>query len=226
MTLSALPASRSSSRPARRMVIALVGIDGAGKTTAAAALGRLLGTTIPTMVLANPAGRRTMTAWTAQLGVAVPPRVLDLIESVVRVTNVLANHVRARRFGGVVILDRHLHCQQALRAARGLPHGRLLAVLARMLPAPDVVVFLDVSPEEAVRRITARGVDSERVEDLRAYRDGYLGLPGVAGFRRVEADGPLLGVLDELEDIVAGWRARPVPPPRAIGRFRQLAAQR
>ncbi|MHA7283932.1 AAA family ATPase [Arthrobacter sp. TMS2-4] len=201
------PRARTSSRsscPSRRFVVALVGIDGAGKTTAASALGRILATTTPTMVLANPSGRRTMTAWTARLGLSVPSRVLDLLESGVRVVNVLTNHLRARRFDGVVILDRNLHCQQALRATRGLQRSRLLDALARWLPAPDVVVFLDVSPEEAFRRIAARGTDTERLDDLRAYRDGYLGLPDVAGFRRVDADGPLPGVLEELEEVVAG----------------------
>ncbi len=206
----------------RRFVVALVGIDGAGKTTAASALGGLLGTTTPTMVLANPSGRRTMTAWTARLGLDVPPRSLDLLESVVRAVNVLTNHLRAHRFDGVVILDRHLHCQQALRTTRGLPRGRFLAALARTLPAPDVVVFLDVSPEEALRRITARGADTERVEHLRAYRDAYRGLPEFAGFRRVDADGAQPRVVEELEGIVGGagrvaaWCATADRPPRGV----------
>lgn len=210
----------------RRVVVALVGIDGAGKTTAASALGRLLGTTTPTLVLANPSGRRTMTAWTARLGLSVPPRILDLLESLVRAVNVLTNHLRAHRFDGVVILDRHLHCQQALRTTRGLPRGRFLAALTRMLPASDVVVFLDVSPEEAFRRIVVRGADTERVEDLRAYRAGYLGLPEFDGFRRVDADGPLPGVLDELEEIVTGEGRHLEPLPRATGRSRLIVSRR
>ncbi len=209
MTSRVEPDDRPSRPPVRRLVVALVGIDGAGKTTAASALGGLLGTTMPTMVLANPSGRRTMTAWTARLGLAVPPRILDLLESAVRVVNVAANHLRARRFDGVVILDRHLHCQQALRSTRGLPRGAFLTALTRVLPAADVVVFLDVSPEEAVRRIVERGTDTERVDDLRAYRDGYLGLPEFGGFRRVDADGSLPAVLDQLEEIVVGGAQRP-----------------
>jgi dTMP kinase len=74
--------------------------------------------------------------------------------------------------------------------------------MTRSAPAVDAVVFLDVSPEEAHRRITARGTDTATLEDLRAYRDGYLGLPGFDGFHRVAADAPLLAVLDDLEEVV------------------------
>ncbi len=147
-----------------------------------------------------------MTAWFEGTGVSVPPRLLDLAESIVRSANTVANHVRARRFDGVVIMDRHLYCQQALRTARGLGRGRVLAALTRVLPAPDTVVFLDVAPEEAHRRITARGTDAESLEDLRAYRDGYLSLPEYTGFHRVAADAPLLAVLDDLEDLISDLR--------------------
>ncbi|MHA7179130.1 AAA family ATPase [Arthrobacter sp. MDB2-24] len=208
MTMSAMrPGSRSS---ARRVVV-LVGIDGAGKTTAARALSRLLGPTTPTLVLANHSGRRTMTSWLERTGVSVPPQVLDLAESVIRAVHVISNHLRSRTFEGVVILDRHLHCQQALRAARGLGRGRFVAAMTRLLPAVDAVVFLDVSPEEAYRRIVARGTDTETIEDLRAYRDGYLGLPEQASFHRIAADAPLLAVLDDLEEVLSRLPRVPTP---------------
>lgn len=198
--------SRHSARHSARRVVVLVGIDGAGKTTAAHALARLLAPSTQTLVLANYSGRRTMTAWTAALGLTVPPRMLDLVESAIRSASVVANQVRAHRFDGIVIMDRHLHCQQALRTARGLGRGRFIAALTRRLPAPDAVVFLDVAPEEAHRRITAQGTDAESLEDLRAYRDGYLSLPQFTGFLRVAADASLLVVLDDLEDLVGDLR--------------------
>ena len=205
--MTILPALTGPRRSARgstgHLVVVLVGIDGAGKTTAAHALRTLLGPSVPALVLANYSGRRTMTAWLQRSGLIVPVRVLDLAESVVRSANIIANHLRARRFDGVVIMDRHLHCQQALRTARGLHPGRFLTAMAALLPEPDAVVFLDVSPEEAHRRIMERGTDAESLEDLRAYRDGYLALPGFAGFHRVAADAPLPAVLDDLEGIVS-----------------------
>lgn len=197
---------RSNLRSAGPLVVVLVGIDGAGKTTAARALSGLLEPSTPTRVLANYSGRRTITAWLTRLeraGLTIPPQVLDLAESLIRTVNVVANYVRARRFDGVVIMDRHLHCQQALRSARGLSPGWFLGAMMRMLPAADAVVFLDVTPEEAHRRIVARGTDTESLEDLRAYRNGYLGLPGFDGFHRVAADAPLLAVLDDVEEVLS-----------------------
>jgi dTMP kinase len=212
------PSTRTGSRHSTRgLVVVLVGIDGAGKTTAAHALGERLGLSTPTLVLANYSGRRTMTAWLERSGLILPVGALDLAESVIRSANVVANHLRARRFDGVVLMDRHLHCQQALRAARGLRRSRVLAAGTRMFPV-DAVVFLDVSPEEAHRRITERGADAESLEDLRAYRDGYLALPGFAGFHRVVADVPLPAVLDDLEGIVRRLgHGRHDGPPRSGG---------
>ncbi|MHA7192111.1 nucleoside/nucleotide kinase family protein [Arthrobacter sp. MDT2-16] len=203
-TSAARPTSPNPSN--RQLVIVLVGIDGAGKTTAARALSKLLGPSIPTLVLANYSGRRTMTAWAERFGVTLPTRVLDSTESVIRAANVISNNVRSRSFEGIIIMDRHLHCQQALRSARGLRPGRFIAAMTALLPAPDAVVFLDVSPEEAHHRITLRGTDTETLEDLRAYRAGYLGLTELASFQRVPADGPLPTVLDDLEEVVHGLR--------------------
>lgn len=196
----------SSHHSGRQLVIVLVGIDGAGKTTAARELGKLLEPSIPTLVLANYSGRRTMTGWAEWFGATVPARVLDFTESLIRSANVVSNHVRSRSFEGVVIMDRHLHCQQALRSARGLRPGLFLAAMTALLPAPDAVVFLDVSPEEAHRRIKLRGTDTETLEDLRAYRAGYLRLPELHGFHRVAADKSLLTVLDDLQDMISGLR--------------------
>ena len=173
------------------MIIVLTGIDGSGKSTAARALVQAVRARGgKAMLLSNHAGRRTMSVLAARWGVQLPARAADAAETVLRVANVLASHLRARRFDGMVVMDRHLHCQLALRSMKGLPRGRFLPWLLDALPRPAAVVHLDLEPAEAHRRITARGTDSETLADLSAFRDAYAGLPEFGGFIRVDASLP------------------------------------
>lgn len=173
------------------MIIVLTGIDGSGKSTAAAALvsavrregGRAV-------LLNNHAGRRSMSVLGAKLGIRLQDRLADAIETTFRVWNVLANHLRARFYGGLVVMDRHLYCQLALRATKGLPRGRFLPWLLKALPAPDAVVHLEIDPVEAHQRIIARGTDAETLTDLIAFDDGYRQLPEYKSFVKVDASLP------------------------------------
>ncbi|GAA3677337.1 hypothetical protein GCM10023081_14540 [Arthrobacter ginkgonis] len=176
--------------------VVLLGIDGAGKTTAARALiaaERAAGR--EAVLVRNPAGRRWLSRVASRLGVEVPVRWKERFETVVRSVNVLFAHARAALFarrvpqgvGGLVVMDRHLACQLALREVRGLPRGRFLPWLARRLPAPDAVVLLDVPAEEAYARIHARGEDHEPLAYLQAARAAYLGLAAAEGWHVIDA---------------------------------------
>ncbi|HEU4667406.1 MAG TPA: thymidylate kinase, partial [Arthrobacter sp.] len=170
------------------MIIVLTGIDGSGKSTAARALvsavkaggGRVL-------LLNNHAGRRSMSVLGAKLGIRLPDRVADAVETTFRVWNVLVNHLRASRFDGLVVMDRHLYCQLALRETKGLGRGRLLPWLLNALPAPDAVVHLEVDPRLAHHRIVARGTDAESLDDLAAFERAYRHLPEYNSFLKVDA---------------------------------------
>jgi dTMP kinase len=170
------------------LLLVLTGIDGAGKTTAARAAVeavRLAGGNA--LLLRNHAGRRTMSQWSERSGIRLSPRLADSLETGIRVVNVLVSHARARGFPGLVVMDRHLYCQLALRSVRGTPHGRFLPWLLRRLPAPDLVIHFDVAPEQAVERIRLRGTDSESLEELTAFSEGYRSLPQFPGFVRIDA---------------------------------------
>ncbi|WP_104137600.1 AAA family ATPase [Arthrobacter sp. ZGTC131] len=185
------------------MIIVLTGIDGSGKTTAAhdlVAAARAEGT--KALLLSNYAGRRRMSLLGARFGVRFPSQLADAAETVIRVANVLVSHARARQFPGLVIMDRHLHCQLALRRTRGLPRGRLLPRLIGALPRPDLMVYLDVSPERAHERIVARGTDEESLDDLRALRDAYRSLPEYTDFVKIDADAPPAEVLARLTQTI------------------------
>ena len=170
------------------MIIVLTGIDGSGKSTAARALvAAVKAGGGEALLLNNHAGRRSMSVLGDRLGVRLPPRLADAIETTVRVWNVLVSHLRASRHPGLVVMDRHLHCQLALRDTKGIPQGRLLPWLLAALPQPAAVVHLEVDPATAHQRILARGADNETLEDLAAFHEAYRRLPGYGTFVRLDA---------------------------------------
>lgn len=191
------------------LLIVLTGIDGSGKTTAARALAdcaRAGGR--EALVLSNHAGRRRMSLIGAKLGYSLPARVADVVETGIRVTNVLISHARAWAFSracpdGLVVMDRHLYCQLALRQTRGMPRPRLVRRLLELLPNPDMVVHLDVDPELAHQRIMARGTDEESLADLVSLRDAYRLLPEYADFVKIDANGTPSEVLCRVVEAVA-----------------------
>jgi dTMP kinase len=171
------------------MLIVLTGIDGSGKSTAAQTLvSSAQSQGGNALLLSNHAGRRSMSVWSAKLGIQLPARLADAVETTFRVFNVLVSHARASRFQGLVVMDRHLHCQLALRTAKSLRRGRVLPWLISVLPAPDAVVYLDVEPELAHERIVARGTDAETLADLVALRDAYRAMPEYPGYIQLDAD--------------------------------------
>ncbi|MHA7302749.1 dTMP kinase [Pseudarthrobacter sp. MDT1-22] len=185
------------------MLIVLTGIDGSGKSTAARALvDAAQADGENALLLSNHAGRRSMSVLAERLAIRWPRRLADAVETTLRVANVLVSHARAGRVDGLVVMDRHLHCQLALRAAKGLRRGRLLPWLISSLPEPDAVVHLDVEPALAHQRIVARGTDSETLADLVDLRDAYRSMPEYPGFVQLDADCPPAEVVARLKRIV------------------------
>lgn len=198
------------------MLIVLTGIDGSGKSRAAQALvtaARAEGK--KALVLNNHAGRRSMSVLGERLGIRWPLRLGEAVETTLRVINVLVSHAKASRFDGLVVMDRHLYCQLALRAAKGLPRGRLLPWLLSRLPAPDAVVHLEIEPALAHRRIMARGTDAETLADLSAFRDAYRSMPEYGAFLEVDGGRPPAEVLAALKNIVRGMTLRAADPATA-----------
>jgi len=185
------------------VLIVLTGIDGSGKSTAARALvDTAQADGENALLLSNHAGRRSMSVLAERLGIRWPRRLADAVETTLRVANVLISHARASRFDGLVVMDRHLHCQLALRTAKGLPRGGLLPWLISSLPEPDAVVHLNVEPALAHQRIVARGTDSETLADLVDLRDAYRAMPEYPGFVQLDADSTPEEVVARLKRIV------------------------
>lgn len=185
------------------MLVVLLGIDGAGKSTAADLLKQRLSLSGErALLLQNHSGRRTILTWCGKHDVQLPARIADVIETAIRVGHVLVNHHRARRFDGLVVMDRHLYCQLALRAARGLPPGRLLPWLLRHLRQPDLVVFFDMPPGQAQTRIQRRGTDEESLPFLEAFSASYRALPEFASFSTIAAGGTTTDITHQLVELL------------------------
>lgn len=191
----------------------VLGIDGAGKSTAVQGMKDIMPST-PVLVLGNYSGRKTISALVRRFGLPLPAQVADIVETVVRVYNVLLNHLRAGRFDGLVIMDRHLYCQLALRKARGIRRHRMLEALLGMLPKAQAIVYFDLTAEQAYERIALRGEDAENLEDLQRFRKAYTDLPWFPRFVVIDAGGSTENSALQLQQAIAGALESPSSCPQ------------
>jgi dTMP kinase len=226
----------SGSGAGRLRTVALVGIDGSGKTTQAHRLATALAARgLPATYRRNAGGRR----WFGRLAVVLGRRdgehllgrrAMLLVESVLRWLSILRTLLRRRITGEISIMDRYAVCQYAsIRAHAETPRpGRInraerRARLAyRVFPKPDVIFLLTVDPAVAYDRIERRGYDHEEMSYLRAASAAYESLPEYPNFVLIDANGTPAEVGDAL---IGHLTSRPpaapapasvaaVPPPR------------
>lgn len=164
-------------------LVAIVGIDGSGKTTLAKTLVAQLRSEGQRARYFENAGGRPPLNWLARrlghddaqkwLGTAK----LEAIEQRFRHVPMRLAATWARLPGErIAILDRWTVCQYAAMRARGsddTPARRRY----RRLPWPDHVLFLDVSPEMAHARLRHRGRDVDELDWLHAAYAAYRSLP-------------------------------------------------
>ncbi|MEV4639409.1 thymidylate kinase [Actinoplanes sp. NPDC049548] len=187
----------------RPRTIALVGIDGSGKTTQAHLLATALADRgLPATYRRNAGGRR----WFGRLATALGRRdgehllgrrTMLLVESVLRWLAILRTLLRRRLTGEIAVMDRYAVCQYAsIRAHAKNPRPERLnraerrARLAyRIFPKPDLTFLLAVDPTVAYDRIERRGYDHEEMDYLRAAAAAYRAVPEYAGFVVIDANG-------------------------------------
>ena len=142
------------------ILIAIEGIDGAGKTTQAAQLARRLeGAGFSVLTTKEPTDRsehgRRIRASSIGGRLSLTDELHAFIED--RREHVHSLILPALAAGQIVIVDRYYFSSAAYQGARGGDVGRILLANESFAPAPDLLVHLVVDPSIGVARIRARG---------------------------------------------------------------------
>ncbi|WP_262106355.1 thymidylate kinase [Arthrobacter sp. Marseille-P9274] len=191
--------------------VALVGIDGSGKTSAAEAVkARFAAAGEPVAVHGIYAGRKTLERWAGRLGTTAERllgrRGLTAVENAIRAAMACSAYWKSRNAEGLVLFDRSLYCQPARDHSRGLVRRGLAARLLDRLPRPDLVVYFAIPPERALARVALRGEDSETLAELRSFDAGYRALPEFGDFTIIDASRPRADVAGQLEQLIRSRR--------------------
>lgn len=140
------------------LLIAVEGIDGAGKTTLARAMAnRLTARGVSCYQSKEPTNLQygAQLRATAATGRLSPQEELRLL--VLDRREHIEEWVKPRlRAGEVCILDRYYFSTLAYQGAKGIALNEIERLHA-FAPEPDLLLVLDLDPKEGLRRITARG---------------------------------------------------------------------
>ena len=203
----------------RPPVIALIGIDGAGKSTQARLLAEWLTSQgVRAQFVKNPGGRLRMDKIARRLGrpnaiSLLGRRTFLVIEVVVRWLMIARALLWSRLTGRLAVMDRYTPCQYAVIRTRRDPGEQVARALYALFPRPELTVLLVAAPAEAQRRIDRRGTDTESLAYLTAMDAAYRSLPEAAEFHMVDANGAPEAVQAALRDAV---QARsPLTTPRS-----------
>lgn len=162
------------------LLVAIEGIDGAGKSTLAAKLREgLEASGVAVVVSKEP----TSGPWGMRLRASAASGRLGPIDEVKFLLRDRAQHVTeviapALRRGEIVVLDRYYPSMVAYQGALGYPVERLLTTNS-FAPVPDLLLVLDVEPPTGLARIHARGDAPnhfETLDTLERSREIFLAL--------------------------------------------------
>ncbi len=168
--------------------IAIVGIDGSGKTTQAVRLTSMLNEAgRPARYGPNPGGRRWLSRAAQRFGREdaadwLGRRGMLMAESLLRWLAIARSLTIAALTRKTAIMDRYAVCQGvSLRVHGGGPWlTKVVNAAYRVFPAPDVLVLLDIPPAVAFDRIERRGTDHEELAFLASASDAYQELAATA----------------------------------------------
>jgi dTMP kinase len=201
-------ASGTSDDPGRGVLVAIEGIDGAGKTTQARALHASLSAAgVASISTKEP----TNGEWGTKIRRSATIGRLPVGEELHAFLEDRKEHVRdelepALGAGKVVIVDRYYLSTVAYQGARGLDPAELLRLNA-FAPPPDLLFILDIDPKLGLERVGKRGDVAdlfEKEDELAKAREIFANRSLLAPYARelhlLDATRPE----DELKTTIAG----------------------
>lgn len=190
----------------RGLLIAVEGIDGAGKTTQTVRLAENLARFgVEVVVSKEP----TAGPWGAKLRASAATGRLAPLDEFTAFINDRREHVTtlirpALDRGAIVLLDRYYFSSVVYQGVRGLDPDDIRHANEAFAPRPDLAVVLTLSPERAAERIGARegGANGfEGLDNLRAVARGFEGLK-LPGLVRVDGDRDVDTIAQEIGELV------------------------
>lgn len=154
--------------PNRSVLVAVEGIDGAGKTTQVALLREALVRAGEDPVTSK---EPTNGRWGRLIKDSATTGRLSPEEELAAFINDRTEHVEslvlpALRAERIVILDRYFYSSIAYQGARGVNTGDVKQIMESKFPVPDAVFVLDVEPSLGIHRIAhSRGETPNHFED-------------------------------------------------------------
>ncbi len=184
------------------MIIALEGIDNAGKTTIAqilinkleaegkkVAISKELTTSVGTLIKSSikngglsPISKSFLFASDRQI------RIEELN--------------RDNKFDGIIIFDRYLHSAIVYREAEGLD-GSWIRELNKNVPPSDIALYIDITAEESIKRNTVAKFNiNYSFEHLQKIRQAYLKYVDLGELIKIDGMMNLQDVVDDIDKIL------------------------
>lgn len=198
----------------RPPIIAVIGVDGAGKSTQAKLLAaQLRSSGRRARYFENPGGRPFVNTLAQRLGRAdgralLGPDLVVVIETTIRCVAIARALLWAWLTGGIPVMDRYSYCQYAMIRARGDRGERFARIVLGWCPPPDLTCVLMLPAATAQVRVEQRGKDHEELAHLIRFAEAYRSLPEWPAFHVVDASGTIDDVQRSLIAAVASPLAR------------------
>lgn len=189
----------------RGLVIAIEGLDGAGKTTVAHKLLEAL----QRCGYDSTYTYEPYYSYIREIFEYSTMKLTPIVEALLMIADRYAHYEevikREVELGRIVILDRYKYSTLAYQGAAGVP-VEWLQELQKYLPNPDLSIYLDIDPEEGLRRkigIASRSLTYfENLERLKKARKIYVELSSKGELLLVNSSAELSRVVREVIELV------------------------